>query len=100
MSTPLKRVQMLIEPSQHAILAQLAKAQGRSVADVTRQVIAVGLEEVAQQADLAKRARALDRADELVQRIYARLGRSLDIDVVADVHRLREERDEQISGGA
>jgi hypothetical protein len=98
MAETLRRVQMLLEPKQHALLAQLAKKQGRSVADITREAIAIGLMQLAEQDVLARRAQALKSADDLAERIQARTGRPLDIDVIEDLRRVREERDEQIGG--
>ena len=97
MSETLHRVQMLLEPRQHALLAQLAKQQGRSVAEVTRRVIALGLEQLADQDTQARRALALRRAARLAESIGARLGGPLSIDVSEDLRRLREERDERIA---
>jgi hypothetical protein len=96
METPLKRVQMLLEPHQHARLAQLARSQGRSVADVTRQAIELGLAQLAEGDLLSRRARALKRADQIAARMHARGGMQPDVDVTDDLRRLREERDEQL----
>ncbi len=90
---------MLIGPEQHAILVRLAKRDGRSVADITRRVIALGLEQLTQKDALAARARALRRADALAEQIGSRTGHFADVDVVEDLRRLREERDEQLAGG-
>ena len=42
----MQRVQMLLEPRQKRKLAELAKAQGKSIAEVTRQAIDAGLEKL------------------------------------------------------
>lgn len=97
MAVTLHRVQMLLEPEQHTILAELAKAQGRSMASVTREVIAVGLAHLGDQDTFARRAQAIRRADALATRIEARAGGRLEIDVARDLNELREERDEQIA---
>ena len=95
MAEIVQRVQVVLEPGQYALLAQLAREQGRSVADVTREAIELGLEQLAERDALERRARALRRADELAGRIQCRTGKPLDIDVAEDLSRLREERDEQ-----
>jgi hypothetical protein len=98
MGEALRRVQMLIEPGQHTMLARLAKREGLSVAEVTRQVITLGLEQLSQKDVLTARDRALQQADELAERIGARVGGSLSVDVVEDLRQLREKRDDQIAG--
>ncbi len=97
MAETLRRVQMLLEPRQHALLARLAEQQGRSIADITRQVIDLGLAQLANQDVLARRAQALQRADRLAERIQARCGKELSIDPVEDLNRERAERDDQIA---
>jgi hypothetical protein len=94
--TPLKRVQMLLEPQQHARLAQLARSQGKSVADVTRQAIELGLAQLAEEDLLSRRARALKRADQIAARMHARGGTRREVDVTEGLRRLREERDEHL----
>ena len=44
----MQRVQMLLEPQQRRKLAELAKTQGKSIAEVTRQAIDMGLAQMAQ----------------------------------------------------
>ncbi len=97
MAGTLRRVQMLLEPQQHTMLTDLAKAQRRSVAAVTREVIALGLSHLTDQEAFARRTQALRRADALAARIEAGIGGPLVIDVARDLNELREERDEQIA---
>lgn len=99
MTIPLRRVQMLMEAEQHAALAEVASREGKSLAEVTRYVITLGLKQLSQQDALARRARALQRADDLAARIRARNGGPLKDEVVETLQQLREERDEQLAGG-
>lgn len=91
----LKRVQMLIEPRQHSALARIAQGEGRSMADVTRQVIDLGLGVLEQKDEFTQRAEALQRAKQIQDSMPL-----LEIDVVEDLRRMREARDEQITEGS
>ncbi len=84
---------MRIEPQQHAILTQLAKRQGRSVAAITREVISLGLAQLVDREIVSRRAHALEQADQIAANMQR-----LDRDVVADLAQLREELDEQTAG--
>jgi hypothetical protein len=90
----MERVQMLLEPRQRRKLAELARAQGKSVAEVTRQAIDAGLEQMTQNERQARMKVALKAAQDLSDSMPI-----LDMDVVADVHQLREERDHELTRG-
>jgi len=91
----LQRVQMLLEPDQRRKLAELAKAHGKSIAEITRQAINAGLETLGAIEKRERMLAALEAARKLRDSMPM-----LDIDVVADIHQMREERDnELISGG-
>jgi hypothetical protein len=92
----LQRVQMLIEPVQRRKLADLAKAHGKSIAEMTRQVIDIGLEQLAQNDEYKKMEAALEAAQLLRDRIRLRVGKPLDINVVEDIWQIREERDDEL----
>lgn len=93
----LQRVQMLLEPKQRHKLAELAKIQGKSIAEVTREAIDIGLEQMAQDEPQARMRAALDAAQRLRERMRQRYGQPLNIDVVEDIRQMREERDEEQS---
>jgi hypothetical protein len=100
MAEALRRVQLLIEPRQHAALARRAEIEGTSVAEVTRRVIDFGLQEVAARDRLAGRARALERAQQLrKEQLDRRRGRALEVDVADSIERMREERDAGTTAG-
>jgi hypothetical protein len=88
-----ERVQMLLEPKQRQALSELAQAQGKSVAQITRQAIDLGLQSLQQENELSRRQAALERARELRKSMPL-----LSIDVVEDMRQMREERDAEILG--
>ena len=91
----MQRVQMLLEPRQRQKLAELAKSQGKSIADVTRQAIDAGLEKLNAIEHHERMLAALEAARKLRESMPM-----LDVDVVADIHQMREERDsEHFRGG-
>jgi predicted DNA-binding protein len=91
----LQRVQMLLEPDQRRKLAELAKAHGKSIAEITRQAIDAGLETLGAIEKRERMLAALEAARKLRDSMPM-----LDVDVVAEIHQMREERDnELISGG-
>lgn len=92
----MERVQMLLEPRQRRMLAKLAKAQGKSVAEVTRQAIELGLEQMAKEDPQARLRAALEAAQQLRHSMRQRNGQPLDINIVEDIRQMREERDEEL----
>ena len=92
----LERVQMLLEPRQRRKLAELAKAQGKSIAEVTRTAIDKGLEQMTQDDPQARMFAVLETARRLRESMHQRNGQSLNIDVVEDIRQMREERDEEL----
>jgi len=87
----MQRVQMLLEPRQRQILAKLAQAQGKSIAEITRQAIDTGLEQMTQNERKIQLSAALKAAQKLRDSMPM-----LDIDVVADIRQMREERDDEL----
>lgn len=86
---PMQRVQMLLEPKQRRRLVELARAQGKSVAEITRQAIDAGLEKLSENEQRVRMIAVLEAARQLRDSMPM-----LDIDVVADIHQMREERDD------
>ena len=91
---PMQRVQMLLEPRQRKKLAALAKAQGKSLAEITRLAIDTGLEKLAQNEQQVRMNETLKAAQQLRDSMPI-----LVIDVVADLHQMREERDHDLFSG-
>ncbi len=95
----LHRAQILLDEEQHRALATQAKLEGRSISDLTREIVARYLaerEETRRQSQLE----ALERARELREKMRARRGRPLtEADIDNLIHGMREARDEQILGG-
>ena len=94
---PLQRVQMLLEPKQRCKLAELAKTQGKSIAEITRQAINLGLAQMVQNSQQVRMLAALEAAQALRQQMRQRNGQLLDIQVVEDIQQMRDERDEELS---
>ncbi|MBM3122492.1 MAG: hypothetical protein FJZ97_09960 [Chloroflexi bacterium] len=94
MTGNLYRAQILLEPEQHRRLKQIAEREGRSISDVTRSMVAAGLEAVAEQEAvhgvrwnrLERRLRAIREGARARGGLYAG-------DLVAEI---RAERDDQL----
>ena len=97
MKEKLKRVQMLIKPEQHRTLAEIADRQGKSVAEVTRVVINLGLTALQREDELSKRTEALERARLLRQKMRKARGKPLEIDITTALREIREKRDDQLT---
>jgi predicted DNA-binding protein len=82
---------MLLEPEQRKKLVALAKAQGKSIAEITRLAIDAGLEKLAQNEQQVRMNAALKAAQQLRESMPM-----LAIDVAADLHQMREERDNDL----
>ncbi len=92
----MERVQMLLEPRQRRKLAELAKNKGLSIAEVTRQAIDKGLEQLALDDYEVRMRSALEAAQRLREKMHKRNGQPLPIDIVEDIRQMREERDEEL----
>jgi predicted DNA-binding protein len=92
----MERVQMLLNPQQRRKLAKLAKLQGKSIAEITRQAIDIGLEQMTQDNPQARWLAALEAARQLRESMRLRNGESLDIDVVGETQQIREARDAEL----
>ena len=91
----MQRVQMLLEPDQRKKLEKLARQQGKSIAEVTRQAIDIGLEKLSVNERQEQILAALEAARKLRESMPM-----LDIDIVADLHQIREERDDALFSGS
>jgi hypothetical protein len=90
----LQRVQMLLEPEQRKKLEKLARLQGKSIAEVTRQAIDIGLEKLNVDERREQMLAALEAAQKLRESMPL-----IDVDIVADLHQMREERDDALTSG-
>lgn len=102
MSERLYRAQLLIEQGQRKTLAQIARQEGRSLSDVARELIRLGLEARNDTPEMRwrRRDRALEQAAQLRAAILRRRGgRPLDIDVADLIRSMREERDASLISG-
>lgn len=91
----LYRTRILLEPEQQRVLAEIARREGRSDSDLVREMIRAQLAQRSQ-AEEAVRARQLPALDQIRQHgeaLRERHGGPLEIDIVALLDELREERD-------
>lgn len=85
---------MLLAPRQRRLLSEIAKREGRSVAEVTREMIDLGLRSLEEGDLLARRRAAMARIERLREGVTP-----FTIDADAGINRLREERDERNARG-
>jgi hypothetical protein len=89
------RAQILLDPEQHRVIAEIAHQQGRSISEVVREMIASQLQQRRQSAQ-ARQLEALERIRQHRTAILARRGgKPLEIDVAEMINAMREERDER-----
>jgi hypothetical protein len=99
MSQRLYRAQILLEASQRKALAKIAREEGRSISDVARELLSLGMQARVDDpaARWRRRAKALERADRLQAQMRAeRGGQPSNIDVSKLIEDMREERDAEL----
>jgi hypothetical protein len=94
------RSQLLLEPEQHERMRRIAEREGRSISDVARGLIGIGLKMLArdEKARTQRRAKALDRLSEIREAVLARHG-IYEGDLVAEVRSEREGNLDQVRRG-
>ncbi|MDO9128642.1 MAG: hypothetical protein Q8N45_10155 [Anaerolineales bacterium] len=93
----LQRVNLLLERRQREALERLARQKGRSVSDLVRTYVTMGLSE--ENSPRAERMQALENARALKQRILERRGGKPVTDSVEIIQQIREERMNELLGG-
>lgn len=88
----LYRAQVLLERKQHEALQTLAAAEGRSMSEIIREVVAAYLVERDEERELQDWERTLEELTKIREEIRARFG-TLNDDFIL---RNREERDEEL----
>ncbi len=99
MSERYHRSQLLLEPDQHDRLRQIARREGRSISDVAREAIRLGLKALAR--DQAARARRRAHALEHLAEIRAAAQEAFGVyerDLMAEVRFERERELERAQG--
>lgn len=91
------RAQILLEPEQHTALVRLAQNQGRSISEVAREIIRIGLAIVEEDegALWERRMRAFERLGKIREAARQRYG-VYQGDLVAEVRAERERQNEQV----
>ena len=103
MTARLQRTQILLEPDQHRVLSELASAEGRSLSDLVRELLA---EQLAQRAQdrVALRRRHLAGLEEIRghrEAIRQRRSAAESLpDPVSLIDQLREERDAELTAAS
>lgn len=93
------RTHLLLEPEQQRALAQIARREGRSVSDVTREIVQQGIEQRQRLHAIEKqrRIRALQRGRQVRQAILEeRGGAPLDLNISSLIEEIRQERNDQL----
>jgi hypothetical protein len=93
------RSQLLLEPEQHDRIRPVAEREGRSISDVARQAIDIGLDalDLDEQAQVKRRTLAIKRLGEMRATVRKRYG-IYEGDLIAEVRASREESLEQARG--
>lgn len=97
----LQRTHILLDPNQKKTLEEIAKRQGRSVSDLTRELIEKGIKQLNRERELEiqKRLEALDQAHQVRELILReREDAPIEVDLVKVLREMREERDGTILG--
>ncbi len=98
MPTRMHRTQILIDPEQHQILAEIAQDENRSISEIIREMLQAQLAKRAQNAQTIRENRlaGLSRIQRHRQQILDRLdGKPLEININDLINEMRDERDEQ-----
>ena len=82
-----ERVQVLLDPAQRQRLRAIARRRGVGVSAVTRAAVSIGLQNLEESDEFDLRERALREARELRLSMPV-----LEVDVVRDIGRMREDR--------
>lgn len=91
MANTMYRAQILLEPQQHAALAEIAQRENRSISDVVREIVRVWLEGQDHEAQLTRELAALEELTRLRLAIQEEHG----IYTGDPIEEVRAERDDE-----
>jgi predicted CopG family antitoxin len=102
MAEKLYRAQILLEQEQHKALSEIATREGRSISEVVREIIRCELER--RECDAEERRLRQRETLERVRRHREEVlrewgGKPLEVDLVAELNEMRDERDARIMAG-
>jgi hypothetical protein len=92
------RAQILLEPEQHAVLADIAERENRSLSDLVRQIVAEWLKRNDETERQARELRALEKLTELRMQIQEAHG-IYSGDLIEEVRAGQEEDQDRIWRG-
>jgi predicted DNA-binding protein len=94
------RFQLLWPRRQRVALTRLAKARGKTLTEITREAIEIGIREMEQENEFVRREKGLKSIKALHAKILAHTGgKPLVVNPVEDLHHIREERIGQLGSG-
>ena len=94
MSKRMHRTQILIEPEQHQMLSDLAKAEHKSISEMIREILREYFNNQSGEARWRNRDKTLRRARRVRNSILdERNGKPIDLDMIAFMDEIREARD-------
>ena len=94
------RSQLLLDPEQHDQMRQIAQREGRSISDVAREAINLGLDALASDEGvrLRRRSLALEGLDQIRQKVHAASG-IYEGDLIAEARADRDSDQERVHRG-
>jgi hypothetical protein len=90
MMSTLYRAQILLEPEQHQVLADIARKEGRSLSDLVREILAEHLSQRDQEARMQRELEAIQALAGLRAQLHTKHG-TVSVDLLAEVRHEREE---------
>ena len=91
------RAQILLEPEQHAALAEAAEREKRSISEIVRLAVSQWLDERRADETIRRRLQALEQIGQHRQAILSRRnGDPLEIDLAETIKQIREEREDEL----
>lgn len=91
------RAQILLEPEQHKILAEIAANAGRSISDVVREAVAEYVVTKTHEDQWERKLKALEKIQQHREEMLRELGgKPIEVDPVKILDEIREERDNEL----
>ena len=101
MAERMHRTQILLEPTQHAWLADVARSEERSISDLIREMVNSQIQERERQTETTKKRQlaALERISQRCEKMLEEMGgQPIPVEGTDVIDRIREERSAEIYG--